>query len=411
MNHGQRNRLLNLYAAWILLILSPFFAIPPAYPRQQGIVEGKIINRTDPSIIPRGVEVDAIVLGEGMSIIGTTMTDAKGRFRFEGLPESQRMMIRANYQSANYHAAASFNAEGKAYVEIEVFESTLSMKDIRVEHVRMAFQMEGDRLRSLEIISLNNQTHPPRTYMNPEGNFRFCKPPGIIETPLIRITAPGSSMPLVQAALESPDGQSYYSLYPIKPGVTTFEVQQILPYHNRNYTYLKKFYYDIETIDIGISPADMVLSGNGLSLVRADYSDNISIYAHRPVKAGTELTWTFSGGTGRLASQTSDSGVPEIKAVPGAVGRNALIIASSVLLIFLIGLWYALNRSQAAGQKASVAPNQQLRELRDRLLDRIAELDYEYENQGLEDDEYLRNRAESKRRLKKVLLLMKNREP
>ena len=102
----------------------------------------------------------------------------------------------------------------------------LRWKEYRSKSARMAFQIVGDQLQSLETITFNNKTKPPRTLMNPEGNFRFSKAPGIMDLPHVRVTAPGSSMPLVQAPLESADGQSYYSLYPLKPGITTFEVQQ-----------------------------------------------------------------------------------------------------------------------------------------------------------------------------------------
>ena len=42
----------------------------------------------------------------------------------------------------------------------------------------MAFQMVGDQLKSLETVTFNNKTKPPRTFMNPEGNFRFSKASG-----------------------------------------------------------------------------------------------------------------------------------------------------------------------------------------------------------------------------------------
>ena len=152
----------------------------------------------------------------------------------DGLPESGRLMIRVSYKDVNYHRQFNLGANGRSTVEIEVYEPTTSMKDIEAGESRMAFQMVGDQVRSLESVTFNNKTKPPRTFMNPEGNFRFSKPPGIVEPPEVRVTAPGSAMPLVQAPLESPDGQSYYSLYPLRPGVTSFEVQQVLPYSNHD---------------------------------------------------------------------------------------------------------------------------------------------------------------------------------
>ncbi len=109
-------------------------------------------------------------------------------------------------------------------------------------------------------------------------------------------------MPLIQAPLESPDGQSYYSLYPLKPGVTSFEVQQVLPYSNHAYAYRKKFYVDVDSMDIVVMPKDMVLSGQGLTRISTDEKQNFSIYRSAPIKAGTEVTWTFSGGTASVSA-------------------------------------------------------------------------------------------------------------
>ena len=100
--------------------------------------------------------------------------------------------------------------------------------------------------------------------MNPEGTFRFSKAPGILELPRASVTAPGATMPLTQSPLESADGRSYYLLYPLRPGVTTFEIDQILPYKDRTYVYRRKFYQDLKPFDVGVVPADATLTGEGL---------------------------------------------------------------------------------------------------------------------------------------------------
>ena len=382
--------------------------LPVAYSQQKGIVEGRVINGTDPSIIPRSVELDVVELGMGMSTIKTTSTDSAGKFRIVGLPENTRMMIRVNYKDVNYHHLFSIDGTGKANVEIEVYEPTASMKDIRVEGCRMAFQMAGDQLKSVETITFSNKTKPPRTHMNPEGNYRFSKDPGIIEPPKIRVTAPGSSMPVVQSALESPDGQSYYTLYPLRPGVTTFEVQQLLPYTNRSYVYTKKFYQEIASLDIGVIPSDMTLSGQGLSKVSTDTQQNFSVYLSAPIKAGSKVTWTLSGGT-PVAEQESQetAGNSNIEAKFNAVGRNALVIAPLLLIGLILVLWLAFNRIQKDPQKTGTLRNRELRERREQLLNMIADLDHRHEIQTLGQQEYLQQREDGKRQLRRISLLLK----
>ena len=330
-----------------IAILLWFGLLPSMCAQDKGVMEGRLINRTDPAIVARNADLDVIGLGSGMSIIRTAVTDSAGKFRIDGLPENQELVIRANYKGANYHSQVNIGSSGKASVEIEVFESTNSMKDVLVEGVQIAFQMEGDHLRVLESFVFNNKTKPPRTYVNPEGSFRISKPAGILEPPQIRATAAGSSRPLVQSALESADSQSYYSLYPLKPGVTTFEAQELLPYANRSYTYKAKFYHDVDALRVGVTPRDLTVSGNGLSKIETSPEQNFAVYSNPPVKAGTEVVWTFSGGTPVSQPESKEAGgEPTVQPMPNEVGRNALIVGPLLLLGFVLVLWYAFNRNK-----------------------------------------------------------------
>jgi hypothetical protein len=332
-------------------ILSVFISIVvlsiAAYPQQKGVAEGRLINRTDPAIVARGVPLEIVGLMGGMSIIKSATTDSSGKFRIEELPADQPLMIRANYKGANYHMQLHFNEAGMAKADIEIYEPTSSMLGIGVDGIQMVFQAAGGQLISVETISFDNKTNPPKTYVNPEGSLRVSKAAGIIEMPKIRVTAPGSSMPLVQSALESPDGQSYYSQYPLRPGVTSFEVQQVLPYQNRNYAFTKKFFQDVSSIKIGLVPKDMKISGQGLSKLQTETDKNFSVYESQPVKAGSEVTWKFSGGTVVEEPQQASNAEAEanIVAMPDAVGRNALIIGPLLLAGFILVLWYAFNFS------------------------------------------------------------------
>lgn len=323
--------------------------IPGAYPQQGGIVEGRLINLTDSSITAPGAEIEVIELGAGMSTIMSAASDSAGKFRITGLPVERTLMIRATYKGVNYHHRLSFTA-GRAVAEIGVYEPTASLKDIDVEGMQMAFQLTGDQLRSLETLTINNRTNPPRVYLNPEGTYRFSKAPGILQPPEMRVSAPGSSMmPLVQSALESADGRSYYTLSPLRPGVTKIEVQQFLPYPEGRYTYLKRFYQDVKSLNIGVIPLDMALTGVGLSKIETDSERNFAVYASTPITAGAEVTWEFSGGTPvaeqEAAGETREA---EVRPMPNAVGRNALVIGPLLLMGMILVLWYSVNRSRAA---------------------------------------------------------------
>jgi hypothetical protein len=391
----------------LTILLVCFLSLPAAYPQQNGIAEGRIVNLTDPSIVPRNVELEIIELGGGMNVIRSATTDASGRFRIDGLPEEQRLMLRADYKGANYYSQMAFT-NGKADVELGVYETTTSMKDIVVEDVTIAFQVIGDQLKSLETVTIDNRTKPPRTFASPEGNFRVSKPPGILEPPMLRVTAPGSSMPLVQSALESADGKSYYSLYPLRPGITTFEVQSSFPYATKRYTFVKKFFQDTPKLEVGVLPEDVVLQGAGLTKMRSDAQKNFSVYSSVPVKAGTEVVWEFSGGTPVPESApTAGEGEAQVTPMPNAVGRNTMIIGPLLLMGFILVLWYTYGRPQNGSGDASDFRQKKVRERREQLLNAVAELDRRYEEKLLGEQEYLKQREENKRQLRRISLLMK----
>jgi hypothetical protein len=211
----------------------------------------------------------------------------------------------------------------------------------------------------------------------------------------------------MQSPLESADGQSYYSLFPLRPGQTTFEVEQALPYTDKKYTYRKKFYYDVAGFRIGVIPQDMVLSGDGLTKVQTDAQKNFSIYAGGPVKAGAEVVWTLSGGTPVVETQEAPSGETSVKGMPIGVSRYAMIFGPLLLIGFLVVLWYGVNNLSAAGSSAQDSRTRELRERRDQLLSYLANLDQQHEGRLLDQKDYRRQRELGKRQLRRISLLLK----
>ena len=394
----------------MFLCVAVVLSVPLARSQGQGVVDGRIVNGTRPASAPTGVQVDVVQPMGGMSVLKSQTVPASGKFHFDGLPTDGPLLIRAEYKTVNYYSPVTFDAAGKAEMEIQVFEPTASAQGIRLESLRIAFQFSSDGLRSLESFSFNNQSKPPQSFTREEGSFRFSKAPGISQPPRLDVTGPGSNMPVTQSPLESADGQSYYSLYPLRPGVTTFEVAQVLPYENRSYTFRQKFYDDVGSLSVGVIPQDMNISGEGLTKVQSDSSRNFAVYSTGPIKAGTEVVWTFSGGTPVAEAPADAPADPAQSArvvpMPTLIGRNALIIGPLMLLGLIMVLWFAHNRiaaGTAAGQEARI---QGLKERREQLLDYVAALDVRYERENLPRPEYLRLREQSKRHLRRIAMLL-----
>jgi hypothetical protein len=391
------------------LILAAALFVPPVYSQNQGVVEGRLIDGTNPAKALAGLSVDAVQPASGMSALKSAKTDSSGKFQFNGLPTIGPLLIRADYREVSYFSPVTFDERGKAQIEMRVYETTASASGIRLANLQIAFKLASDGLRSIESYEIDNQTKPPSTFMRADGSFRFSKAPGITDPPSLDVTSPGSSMPVTQAPLESADGQSYYSLYALKPGMTTFEVGQQFPWQNGGFTFRKKFYQDVASIKIGVIPQDMTLSGPGLARVQTDATQNFAIYAIGPIKAGTEVVWTLSGGTPVAdAPAPSSSQEPEVQVMPmpNLIGQNALIIGPLLLLGLVLVLWYASSRVIVQPAGAKDARTQELGDRREQLLNYIAALDAQYEKKALDRRRYVRLREQGKRHLRRIAVLL-----
>lgn len=391
--------------ACLLIAVASFVSL--AHAQGTGVVDGRLINGTDPRIIPARAQLDVIGLGGGMSVLKSAVTDAAGKFRIDGLPANGPMLIRAGYKEVDYYRPVSLDASGAAHMEIEVYEPTSSTQGIRLGSVQIAFKLSGDSLLSRESYTFFNETKPPRSFVRKDGTFHFSKAPGITEPPSMDVTGPGAVMPVNQSPLESADGKSYYSLYPLRPGSTAFEIGEALPYQNHSYTYRKKFYENVDSLNIGVIPQDMTVTGEGLTKVQTDAERNVAVYSTGPIKAGTEAVWTFSGGTPIVETPApAPTEEPAVRPMPTVVGQNAFIIGPLLLLGLIVVLWYANTHVIAGAEKGQDVRNRELRERREQLLNYVAALDARQENHAVDRRDYLRLREQCKRNLRRIAALL-----
>jgi hypothetical protein len=404
-------RMMHLTKGLLILGLATVLFCPVLHAQGSGVAEGRIVNATNPAKAPAGVTVDVIKLTAGMSVLKSSKSDDAGKFQIDGLPTDTMLLLRATYGSVSYYSSPTFDASGKARVEIQVYEPTTSMQGIRIDKVQIAFKLTNEGLSSREMYTFVNETKPARSFMRADGNFRFSKAAGITEPPQLDVTGPGSSMPVNQPPLESPDGQSYYSLYPLRPGTTTFEVSQRLPYRNGGYTYRKKFYQDLPSVVIGIIPPDMKLTGEGLAMMPGG-AQGFAVYATAPIQADKEVLWTFAGGTPvaeTAAPETADAATgndARIVPMPTPVAQNAMVVGPLLLIGLLLILWYSNNRVIAPSGESQEARARELKARREQLLDYVVALDQKYESRKLDRRDYLRLREQAKRHLRRVALLL-----
>jgi hypothetical protein len=174
-----------------------------------------------------GDEIVLLKLGQGMEEAGRTKADAQGHFTFK-LDDSQSPhLVRAIHQDVTYHRMAP---PGTTSVELEVYDVGKKIDGISV--VADVMRIQDATQSQIEVVReffVQNNSKPPRTQMN-EHNLEFYIPNGaqIIEDSASATTENGN--PLKSAPVPEGEKNRYSFVFPLRPGLTRFEVAYQLPY-------------------------------------------------------------------------------------------------------------------------------------------------------------------------------------
>jgi hypothetical protein len=172
-----------------------------------------------------GDDVILLKLAQGMEEAGRTKADAKGQFSFKLDDAQSPHLIRAIHQDVTYHRMAP---PGTTSVELQVYDVAKKIDGIAVVADIMRVQVEKGQLEVMRAFAVRNTSTPPRTQMN-ERNLEFYVPEGAKIIDGSAMTAGGQ--PLTTAPVPESEKKDRYSfIFPLRPGITQFQVAFQLPY-------------------------------------------------------------------------------------------------------------------------------------------------------------------------------------
>lgn len=173
-----------------------------------------------------GDDVVLLKLAQGMEEAGRTKTDAKGQFSFKLDDVQAPHLVRAIHQDVTYHRMAP---PGTTSVELEVYDVGKKIDGITVVADIMRIQAAQGQIEVIREFGVQNTSKPPRTQMN-ERNLEFYIPDGaqIISDSATATTENGN--PLKSAPVPEGEKNRYSFIFPLRPGLTRFEVAYQLPY-------------------------------------------------------------------------------------------------------------------------------------------------------------------------------------
>jgi hypothetical protein len=171
-----------------------------------------------------GDDVVLLKLGEGMEEAGRTKSDSKGNFTFAVDDAQTPHLVRVIHQDVTYHRMAP---PGSTSVEVEVYDVAKKVDNIAVVADIMRVQVEQGQLEVTRAFAVQNTSKPPRTQMN-DRNLEFYVPAGAQIVQGLATTQGGNTLKL--DPVQERDKTRYSFIFPLRPGVTQFQVAYQLPY-------------------------------------------------------------------------------------------------------------------------------------------------------------------------------------
>ena len=278
------------------------------------------VNNSTTGKAAAGDEVVIFKLGQGMEESGRTRTDAKGQFSFKLDDAQAPHLVRAIHQDVTYHRMAP---PGSTSVALEVYDVAKKVDGIEVVADIMRIQAAQGQIAITREFGVQNASKPPRTQMN-ERNLEFYVPEGahVIDDSATATTEGGN--PLKSAPVPEGEKNRYSFIFPLRPGLTRFEVTYELSYSG-SANLDPKSQYPLEHFVVMIPKAmqfTAAASSTGFKLINYPSEPDAAVQVASNTKPGQNLAFKISG-QGTLAGQESGNQGSEEGAQTSAPGPGA----------------------------------------------------------------------------------------
>jgi len=316
-----------------------------------------------------GDEIVLLKLGEGMEEAGRTKADSKGNFSFKVEDDQSPHLVRAIHQDVTYHRMAP---PGTTSVAVEVYDVGKKIDGIEVVADIMRMQVQQGQLEVTREFAVQNSSKPPRTQMN-EHNLEFYIPEGAQVGESSAMTEHGN--PLKTAPAQESERNRYSFDFPLRPGITQFQVTYKLPYSG-SANLDPKSLYPLQHF-VAIEPKSMEFSaapGTNFKPMNDPNQPDANVQLASTTTEGQTLAFKISGegtlqarveGGGAQGESTSGQednrpggGLGPPTDAPDPLQQYRLYIVGGFTTVLVAGAIYVASRRQAAA-RAGVRPKAQ----------------------------------------------------
>ena len=170
-----------------------------------------------------GDSVTLIALDQSMREIAKTTTDAQGHFSIDA-PDPGMHLLRIDHQGAGYFQPAPPNTPN---VNAQVYDVAAVVAGVSTVANVMRVETDQQGLRVTQSFFIKNDSNPPRTQFS-KTSYDFYLPPNA-QIEGSAAMAPGG-MPVQSSPMPLGEKGHYAFLFPLRPGVTQFQLSYHLPY-------------------------------------------------------------------------------------------------------------------------------------------------------------------------------------
>jgi hypothetical protein len=292
-----------------------------------------------------GVVVNLIHPGEnGMQTLGTSKTDADGKFSIDQPVPPPPALLQATYQDTQYNQVLPPGAPSTG-VRLSVYNATsvASQASISQQHL-VVLEPTGDAVRVNETFLVQNTGKT--TLLDPvKGSVQFFLPKAAQGSTKVTVEAP-NGMPITRAPEKTAQADVFKVGYPVKPGETVYEVAYVLP-ASKTFTGMLLSKNPL----LLVTPEAVRLSGPGIKEegikelgqngTRARVYE-VSAAAGTSYEASIDGIGTLQTGGGEAEQQNEDDGSPKPTAgnarlyqrLPWVLGLSFSILGLGGVLLY-----------------------------------------------------------------------------
>jgi hypothetical protein len=313
-------------------------AIAPAFATVDGVIVNGTTGKPEPNTVVMLIQPTAA----GMKNLGTTKSDAQGKFSFDNNDESGPRLIQAIFQGVQYNKMVPPGLPSNG-VQIPVFAST-NKPGTAKETQHFIVLQPGDKEMTVSE-GLLYEGAADTTYYDPvNGSVRFYVPPEATGTIGVTVN-PAGGMPISRPALKTKDPNVYKIDYPIHPGETRFDLNYTVP------TTSPMIFTDKLLNTDGSSnlvvPNGVTAKSDDLELAGTEPKTQASIYRIKNASFKVEVDGTGVLATGGQSEGSGDdNGQPQVQEVKPRIYESMYWILGMAFTILGLGsVLLARNRA------------------------------------------------------------------